>query len=400
MKQFKLDPMLITTVILICFVSLTALYSISYESEGTNYFAKQVTFFVLGIGVFLLFNFLPLKLTYNYIYIIYAITIISLIVVMFFGNYVNGSRRWFLLGPLKLQPSEPAKIITIIALARYISDTTTNLERVKDLGIALAIVLIPFSLIYAQPDLGTSLTFIIIALPMLFWGGMPFFYVFAVISTIIALVTSFVPMIFFAVLIVFLFAIYFFKANPLIKIFLIVFYVSSFLFAPTVWNDVLKPHQRSRILTMVGQGSKKGNYQVNQARIAIGSGGDFGKGLGNGTQVQLKLVPEVHTDMVVCIVGEEFGFFGTTLLILLFGFLIMRLIYYGSLTKSQYAGSILIGVATLFFYHVFTNMGMAIGIMPVTGLPLPFMSYGGSAMLTNMMMLGVCSNIIGNRFEA
>ena len=107
---------------------------------------------------------------------------------------------------------------------------------------------------------------------------------------------------------------------------------------------------------MVGQGSKKGNYQVNQARIAIGSGGDLGKGLGEGTQVQLKLVPEVHTDMVVCIVGEEFGFFGTSILILLFAFLIMRLIFYASLTKSQYAGSILIGVGTLLFYHVLQHI--------------------------------------------
>jgi len=397
----KFDPTTFLNILFLCLMSLLALFSISYGVEGmTNYFFKQSIFLLLGIMVYLTFNYLPLKLSYNYIYWIYILTLVSLVIVMFFGNYVNGSRRWFLLGPLKIQPSEPAKLITIITLARYVSDTSTDLKRFKDLFIAILIIAIPFQLIRMQPDLGTSLTFVIIALPMLYWGGMPFFYVFAVITTIAVLVASFVPLIFYILLIIFIGILYVFKVSSYLKILLMAIYISAGLFAPTVWNDVLKPHQRSRILTFIGQGDVKGSgYQVTQSRIAIGSGGDFGKGIKEGTQVHLKLVPEVHTDMVIAIVGEETGFFGIMIIIGLFSFLIIRLVFYASLTKSQFSGTILVGVATLLFYHMFTNMGMAIGIMPVTGLPLPFVSYGGSALLTNMMMLGICGNIIANRFE-
>jgi rod shape determining protein RodA len=400
-KNLSIDYINFLTVVAISFISLISLYSISYGIEGVlPYFKKQFTFFLLGIFVYYFFAKIPIKLSYNYIYFIYILIIISLIFVMIFGNYVNGSRRWFLLGPLKFQPSEPAKFITIVTLARYLSDVTTDLRRFKHLLIAVLIIVVPFVLINRQPDLGTSLTFVVIAFPMLFWGGMPGFYAFAVISVGIVTVSAFNTFYFFIALILFLIFLSFFRESTFLKVLLISFYILGGFSAPYIWNNVLKPHQRSRLMTLVNPKDTKGSgYQVTQARIAIGSGGDFGKGFQQGTQVQLKLVPEVHTDMIVCIVGEEFGFLGIVILIGLFGFLIIRLIFYAALTKSKYSGTILVGIATLLFYHVYTNMGMAIGIMPVTGLPLPFLSYGGSALVTNMMMLGFAGNIIENRFE-
>ena len=397
----RIDYKLFIPVLIICAISLLSLYSINSGSYSeTNYFMKQTIWVVIGIAVYLFFQLLPVKVNYNYAYAYYAFIILMLIFVYFFGNETNGSRRWFLLGPIKIQPSEPAKFITILALGRFISDSHTDLTRFKDLAIALLLIFIPFYLIKEQPDLGTSLTFIIFALPVLFYGGMPGFYIYALITTCLLVLLTYNMLIFFLLMSVFILGIYFFKGSPYLKVALILIYIVSGFAAPKIWNDVLKPHQRSRILALINPENIKGaGYQAHQSKVAIGSGGDIGKGLTKGTQVQLGLVPEAHSDMIICIWAEEFGFIGVITLLGLFAFLILRLVYYAYQTKTQYSGLVLIGVATLLLYHVFTNMGMAIGLMPVTGLPLPFMSYGGSFMLTNMMVMGICGNIIVNKYD-
>ena len=400
-NTIKFDKVNFFCVLVLCGFSLMSLYSISYGIDTeTNYFLKQLLWVSVGIGFYILVSFLPIKITYSSIYWLYALIVLSLIVVMFFGNEVNGSKRWFLIGPLKFQPSEPAKIITILALARFLTSSSTDLKKFRDICISLLIIFIPFELIRSQPDLGTSLTFIVIAVPMMFWGGLPGFYVFAVVSTLLIAISSFIPILFFGLLIVCLIILYFFKTSQWLKAILLIVYIVAGFSAPKVWNDVLKPHQRSRVMTFINPKDVKGSgYQVTQSRIAIGSGGEFGKGMSQGTQVQLKLVPEVHTDMIICIVGEEFGFFGIIIIVFTFGYLMIRLVYIAAICRNRFSGIILVGVGSLLFYHVFTNMGMAIGIMPVTGLPLPFMSYGGSAMMTNMIMLGYCGNLIAKRHE-
>jgi rod shape determining protein RodA len=235
---------------------------------------------------------------------------------------------------------------------------------------------------------------------VLYWGGMPGFYVFALLSTILVLVCSFNMFIYLSVITICIIIIYFFKTSPYLKIALMSIYIISGYAAPKVWNDVLKPHQRSRIMTLVDPTDKKGSgYQVHQGMIAIGSGGNFGKGFTKGTQVQLGLVPEVQTDFAICIFAEEFGYFGILIVLSLFSVLIMRLIFYASQTRNPFNSVMLLGTASIFLYHVFTNMGMTVGIMPVTGIPLPLVSYGGTFILTCMMMLGYCSNLIINRFE-
>lgn len=398
----RFDIITFVLVLSICSISLIALYSLSFGfGATTNYFYKQLTWVLIGIAFYLALAILPIKQIINNSYAFYGLIVISLILVYLFGNEVNGSRRWFMLGPIKLQPSEPAKIITIIALAKYVADSNTNLTRFKDLGYALLIIGLPFILINIQPDLGTSLTFVAIAIPVLFWSGMPAFYVFAVVSAIVVLISAFDTFIYLIVLAVFIMLTYFFRASPILKAILIFVYLLGGYSAPIIWEDVLKPHQRSRILTLFNPSDVKGSgYQVHQSKIAIGSGGDFGKGLMKGTQVQLGLVPEVHSDLIVCVIAEEFGFVGISVTIGLFAILIIRLIYYAMNVKSKVSSVTLIAVATLFLYHVFTNMGMAIGIMPVTGLPLPFLSYGGSAMITNLMVMGICSNFMMNKFES
>lgn len=402
LSQLKIDWTGLILAGLLGVISLVCLYSIS-NSVGatTDYFSKQLVWIFLGMLLYIGFHFVPTRVLFNYAYLMYALVLFLLIIVMLFGNEAKGARRWFLIGPLKIQPSEPAKVIVILTLARFISSRETNLKSFKYLSLAVVIVFIPFLLVNLQPDLGTSLAFVAIAIPVLLWAGMPGFYAFAVISAITmvigALWGTFPYLMMFAV---FILIIYFFRAHPYLKIGVMIIYIAAGYVAPQIWNDVLKPHQRARIKSLVQGGDTQGAlYQVHQSKIAIGSGGWSGKGFMKGTQVQLGLVPEVHTDFIITVLGEEFGYSGVIVLIGLLGFLIIRLIYYAMQTKSVFGSIVLVSAGTMFLYQVFTNLGMAIGIMPVTGLPLPFISYGGSAMLTNMILFGVCSNVIMNRFE-
>lgn len=402
MLKFKMDWISVFLIASLLTLGLIALNSISETpSNPTNYFGKQFMFIGIGFIAFLFFQWIPSRYLYSYIYPAFSLVIFLLACVLLFGNEVKGSTRWFLIGPLKLQPSELAKFTTMLAVARYISGSQVDLRKTKHLLGAILIIFLPFIFIYVQPDLGTSLTFVAIAIPVLFWGGMPAFYVFAVVSSIVVLVAAFDTFIYLVCISVCILCIYFFRTSPALKMSLILIYIGIGVAAPKIWNDVLKPHQRARIMSMINPNDVKGAaYQVHQAKIAIGSGGEFGKGFQKGTQVQLGLVPEVHTDFIITIIGEEFGFWGVFTSIILFVLLIVRLVFYAMSVKSQFMSIYLVATATMLLYQVFTNMGMAIGIMPVTGLPLPLISYGGSAMLTNMMILGVCSNAILNKYES
>jgi rod shape determining protein RodA len=350
--------------------------------------------------LFILISIINLKALLHYTYVFYAIIIISLLLVLFFGNYVNGSRRWFLMGSLKFQPSEFAKFISILAIAKYCSASNVQLSKLRYLIPALLIILTPFFLINLQPDLGTSLTFAAISIPILFWAGMPFFYIFAAFSLFISFILSYDIFLFLVIISLFIIILYFFKVSPLAKIIIISLYIIGGYTSPIVWNDVLKPHQRARIVSMFNTSDIKGaSYQVHQSKIAIGSGGTDGKGFMRGTQVHLGLVPEVHTDLVICIIAEEFGFIGVLVVICLFLLIILRLIFLASQMRTVFSGTVLIGIATLLIYHVFENMGMAIGIMPVTGLPIPFVSYGGSSLISSFTMMGFASYLIARKFE-
>jgi rod shape determining protein RodA len=402
MRAIKIDWITLLLVGALSTMGLLALGAISNSpSQETDYFGKQLVFLSAGLIAMLGLQFVPSKYFYSYSYPAYAVIIVMLLAVLLFGNEVKGSTRWFLIGPLKLQPSELAKFVGILTVARFIAGHQTSLRKTKHLFLACLLLFIPFILINIQPDLGTSLTFLAIAIPVLYWGGMPSFYVFAIVSSIVVLVCAFDTFIYLIAISFCILCIYFFQSSPILKITLILVYIGLGIAAPKIWNDVLKPHQRSRIMSLVNPNDVKGaGYQVHQSKIAIGSGGELGKGLGKGTQVQLGLVPEVHTDFIIAIIGEEMGFWGVFITLVLFAFLIARLVFYAVQVKSQFSSIYLIAVATMLLYQVFTNMGMAIGIMPVTGLPLPLISYGGSALLTNLAILGVCSNFILNKYES
>jgi len=312
-----------------------------------------------------------------------------------------GDRRWFNFGPIHVQPSELSKIATVLVLARFLSHRNRDLTRVRAFIPPLLLVLLPTLLVFKQPDLGTALVFSSIILPMFFWAGMRPLHLFFMISPGLTLICAFHPWT-LAPMVLILVAIVFFERPKLLTtsiLFLVNLTVA--VGAPYLWENKLHAYQKRRILTFLNPDMDKlgAGYQVIQSKVAIGSGGLKGKGFLEGTQTKLAFLPEQHTDFIFSVVGEEFGFVGALLVLALFMFIIWRAFSIAVQVKSRFSSLVAVGLATILVFHVFVNIGMTIGVMPVTGLPLPFLSYGGSTLIMSMVLIGFLLNIYANRHE-
>lgn len=318
---------------------------------------KQLIWYSAGLIVMVLSFLFNYKLLGKWAYAIYLICIILLIAVLFFGTYAGGARRWLILGPVSVQPSEIVKIAVIIILARYYSKhVNTSGLRLRELVTPLIFTLIPFFLIVNQPDLGTAILLILIA------GSMTVFVKIEKRSCI---------------------------------------YITAFcsILIPAIWF-LLKEYQKQRILTFLNPDLDPlgAGYHIIQSKIAVGSGMIFGKGFLQGTQNILDFLPEQHTDFIFSVLAEEWGFAGSSVVLLFFLLLVVRglTIAYGC---RDTFGTILAGGITIFiFWQIVINIGMVIGLMPVVGVPLPFISYGGSSIITLMICIGILMNISMRRF--
>jgi len=237
----------------------------------------------------------------------------------------------------------------------------------------------PFLLIARQPDLGTSLVFLVLCLPLLFWAGLNWFSLFVIITPLLTMILSFNFYAFLVWMILIFAVLIISKRKPIILISVFIIHIFVGLLTPVLWGQ-LKPYQQQRILTFANpEADPKGaGYQIIQSKVAIGSGGIWGKGFLEGSQTQLRFLPAQHTDFIFSVIGEEWGFIGVLIVILLFMALLLYLIYLSSLVRSLYASLIIIGITTVLFFHIVVNIGMSVGLAPVTGLPLPLISYGGS----------------------
>ncbi|MGE5456946.1 MAG: rod shape-determining protein RodA, partial [Methanococcaceae archaeon] len=290
---------------------------------------------------------------------------------------------------------------TIFFLSLFLSSEKRDIESMKDVGIALAAGLFPVLLILAEPDMGTALIFFVIILAMIFWKGISLFGLFVVLSPGIVIFASMfgvIPLI--AAMLVIGGALLYFKKNLFFSASIFVMNLAAGFLFDTVYN-FLSPHQQKLIGTFVDPGADPlgSGYNAIQARVAIGSGGFFGKGFLQGNQTQLRFIPEQWTDFIFCVIGEEFGFIGAIITVTLFFFLLMRLLKIASFVKdkSSFQSLVVIGILAVFFAHFFINIGMTIGLMPIIGIPLPLLSYGGSSLMVNMFMLGIAANIHRNR---
>jgi len=346
-KLLAIDYFLIFIVIMIGAVSVFAIHSteggeFSYYTK--NHLIRLVAFFVM----FLFLSFIKITFWYRNAYIFYFICLFLLIIVLLFGITASGSKRWINLYFLNLQPSELMKIAIIVCFARYYHKIqSADIQSYRLLLIPITLIIIPCYLVIAQPDLGTSILIAGSGIVVIWLAGLNIKYF--VYSGLLLLV--------------------------------------SFPFVVSI----LKPYQKSRILTFFNPDRDPlgAGYQIIQSKIAIGSGGFFGKGYLKGTQSYLEFLPEKHTDFIFTLFSEEFGFLGSIILLLLYILLIYRVISTGFIVRSFFAKLYCFGFASAIFLYVFVNISMVLGLLPIVGAPLPIMSYGGSSMLSIMLGLSI-----------
>ena len=327
---------------------------------------------------------------------IYGVTVISLIAVRLIGTTALGAQRWISVGPLNVQPSEFAKIAAILLVAAVLS--RHPVERPVDLLRPLGVIAIPWLLVFIQPDLGTSLVFGALMLTMLYWSGMPFEWVVLLLSPLAtALVSGLLP--WALVIWIPLMAVLAYKALPWRRLAVIITLAIHSLMAlitPWLWMNGLKDYQRDRLVLFLdpSQDPLGGGYHLLQSTVGIGAGGWFGTGLLQGQLTKLRFIPEQHTDFIFSALGEETGFIGCLLVVLGFALLMGRLLQIARNARSDFESLVVVGIGTMLMFQVVVNISMTIGLGPITGIPLPFLSYGRSAMVVNFLCLGLCLSVV------
>ncbi len=373
-KLYKnIDWVFLGLLAVIMVVSLTVLRSASANifQDPYYYVKKEALWIMVGFCVMFvvaLLDYSFLKKWSNYLYII---TILILLSVFVFGSEAKGAQRWISLGFFDFQPSEFAKIAIVVSFAAFLSKRQGSMERFMDILPCLIYIAVPMLLILKQPDLGTSLVFFAIMIGMLWVGGANPKVILIILGVIL-------------VLILIIFGILFFATDGFQK-------PPDELPFPLP----LKIYQLMRLIIFVNPNMDPlgvGSHVI-QSQVAIGSGGFLGKGYMHGSQVQGNFLPEHHTDFIFSVVGEELGFVGSCAILLIYFFLIRRMIFIAKEARDTFGSLIVLGVTSMLAFQVMVNVGMTIGIMPVTGIPLPFLTYGGSAMITNMISMGLVLNV-------
>jgi len=373
--------------------------------DATTVYGKQFIFIVFSIVVGGIILLLEARFITALAPAFYIVTLLLLILVLVIGRNVGGNQAWISLGGgFRLQPSEFAKLSTCLLLARYLSGPNVRVTEIRAFGIAAAIIGVPMFLILRQPDMGSTLVFLSMVFVLYREGLSPYFLIIGFLL-IVLFITSvlYSPLWIIGVIIVLgALIIWMFKRNTrfvytmLTGMAICVVFVLSVKF---IYNSVLQPHQKVRIDIVLGiKSDPKGKgYNVNQSKIAIGSGKMWGKGYLHGTQTKYSFVPEQSTDFIFCTVGEEWGFAGSIVVLGLYLFLILRVIHLAERQRSPFSRIYGYGVASIIFFHVMINIGMTIGIVPVIGIPLPFISYGGSSLLSFTILLFILLKLDSNR---
>ncbi|QJD94928.1 rod shape-determining protein RodA [Mucilaginibacter robiniae] len=334
----------------------------------------------------------------------YVVTVLLLMLVLIVGRNVGGNQAWIPIGSFRLQPSEFAKFTTCLLLARYLSGTNIRITEFKSFLTVAAIIGFPMLLIMLQPDTGSTLVFCSLIFVLYREGLSPLFLIIAgLLITLFVLSLLFNQLILIGILIALVVgAIFLFKLRRETLVVLVGGLAISVLFVFSVnfiYNNVLKSHQKSRIDELLGIANdvRGAGYNVNQSKIAIGSGKMWGKGYLQGTQTKYSFVPEQSTDFIFCTVGEEWGYAGSLGVIGLYLFLLLRIIYLAERQRAPFSRIYGYGVASIIFFHVIINIGMTIGLVPVIGIPLPFISYGGSSLWSFTILLFILIKLDANR---
>ncbi len=396
----KFDFGILASVLVLFGLGLLAIFSSTVNNpQVQDNFQKQLVWGAISVVVFFITYSLPTKVFKTVAIPSYLLSIIMLVAVLVIGRQISGSKSWIMFGPVGFQPSEFAKIATILAVGWYLSRNNTDIDSFKDIVISLAIGFFPMMLILLEPDMGTSIVFIGVILTIIFWKGISSFSLFVVLSPAFIAISALFGIAYFvvglAIIITFLLV---FKKDLFFSASIFGLNLASGFFTDYLLN-ALSPHQQKRIQAFIDPMSDPlgSGYNTIQAKVAIGSGGLTGKGFLEGHQTQLQFIPEQWTDFAFCVIGEEFGFIGSVVVLTMFLILFLRILKIAYATKDEFSSLIVIGILSVYFIHFLINMGMVVGILPVVGIPLPFFSYGGSSLVVNMLMLGIVENIYRTR---
>jgi len=428
----KLDYLLIGAVVLAVFIGILTIYSTGFdpiEKVNNGMFKKQLLFFVIGIVMMIAVSFVSYQQLGEFSIFIFLGVLLITILTTFFGATVRGTQAWIHLGFVSIQPSEFMKLATVILLAKYMELREREMHYFRELLIPSVIVFIPVGFILMQPDFGTAMVFIPILFVMLFVGGADVSQLIGIVS--IAVISLFVPMFityrewvgagndspvimffktgslpFILAAVLFITGVVAYILHVLMmkkklrKIYIPAFVISLGLTFAVIIQRYLKDYQKKRILVFLNpdldpHGS---GYNVIQSKIAIGSGGIFGKGFLKGSQAQLGFLPEKTTDFIFSVIAEEWGFIGALVVLILLGIIIFKGIQIALETRDKYAALLATGITTIFLCHIIINLGMVMGVTPATGLPLSFISYGGSHLIMCMTGIGILINISVRKF--
>ena len=390
------------------------IYSSSFNESFTNLFdvdsivGKQVIFFFLSLIAFIFILFTKSKFIDNSTSIVYFLSIILLVGLFVFGVERGGAKSWYAIGPISFQPSELAKFGTALFLSKFLSIIQTDLKSNKDIIVVLIIILVPLILTTIQPDPGTALIFLAFIFPVIREGlNLNYFYfgLYIILTLFLTLKFSFLVSIAILSIIFFTYLIYLrnkkFKVSLLKLIFSFFLLIAISFSTNYLFDNVLEQRHRDRINLVLGKEIDTSGigYNINQSKIAITNGGLFGTGFLEGTQTKGNFVPRQHTDFIFSTIGEEWGFIGTSLTILLFSILIIRLISRAEKQPNHFRRIYSYCFASLIFFHFFINVGMSIGLIPSIGIPLPFISYGGSSLFIFSLMFFVYINFDSSRLK-
>lgn len=350
------DPLLWVSVGGLLLIGFLVIFSTTYEmqiklgGDPLIFLKRQFLSLLVALGSLAFFAYLDYKHLKRASPYFYVITLVLLAVVLFAGSSGQGAQRWLQMGFFSFQPSEISKLAVIVALAAYLSEQR-KLRNVWESFLLLLLVGIPFFLVFTQPDLGTAVVFLVILIGML------------TVS----------------------------EASPRLLLFLLIFLISV---TPFIWG-LLKPYQQQRITAFMNPAADPygAGYHTLQSKIAIGSGGLLGKGFLRGTQTQLQFIPEQHSDFIFSAVGEEFGFVGAAVVLALFAIFVWRALTIASQARDPLGSLLAVGAAVMMGFHFLANVGMAVGLLPVVGIPLPFVSFGGSSLFMNLICVGILQSI-------
>lgn len=408
-NSLKLDWIFVLVTIALMCCGIMLVYSATANEEALFYdtfWFRQMVYFICGCFLATGIIFLKIDWLKRVAVPLYVLSLILLCVVLFFaGDVVKGAGRWIDLGFFKLQPSEFAKIAYLLTISYWLSQHSVSLYKIKTFVVPFFLFIVPFALVLKQPDLSTALVFIAVTYVGFFFAGLTLTDMFLLASPVLSVLFShsqtMLCQVLWGVLIcTVVFALVRRRLPKILNIFFLATNILAGYASSMAWN-MLEPHQQKRVNTFLDPMSDPlgDGYQVLQSITAIGSGGISGKGFGNGSQTNLSFLPEEHTDFIFSVLGEQFGFVGCVFILTLYALFLWRATSICREYSDPFITLITMGASTIFLFHIIVNIAMTIGLMPVTGLPLPFLSYGGSFAMTCMVLVGglMCMRYQGRR---